>query len=610
MAPPLDRHDLHDHPWKRRSGLSFSALRLPRRSRRATYLCWAMIIFLIYLVLNSVTSWSHIPNPAGLHRPKEVIPIKFTALFNSLPHTKGGTRSLNRNVLFAAESLEAASKLAGIACEMADFRKSNVHFAFVGRDYMDIELFKELNGITNEVGGCKVMFHDARAESANRMTEDRLKIATKTGLRHLHEFIHPQIMLLSVDHEEEWFIETARQTTQQLQMQTIELPDNAANDLRWITRLDSGSIGGTYISYVNATSSRKKQWLISTLNSPAWNKPSFEIMIHADKHSGNLERLLKSLELAFYPTGHRPKSLTIILDPSAPLHAFTKSFLSDYSFPSSTRTFIRRPLLPALTTKETAMRFVESFYPVNDSTFLLILDTNVELSKWYFHYLLFTTLQYKYSIYKHTTNSLYGISLVEPTSFLNGTNPFPVPLGKSPFLYPVPSSNAALYFPKHWSEFHSFFSKNLQFPILEATATNKTGLISLTISKEVAESWSTPFISLIRARGYAMLYPSFPRDTLAILHTEQPSYTRSKYGFEKTLMDKNNLLNGLPDEDLPIYNRIPLLDWQGRPTLWDKLELDAFQYRRAISSCPDVSVPNYNFDAGDLFCDPKGDRLE
>lgn len=163
---------------------------------------------------------------------------------------KGGTRSLNRNVLFAAESLEAASKLAGIACEMANFRKNNVHFAFVGRAEMDIELFKELNGITHEVGGCKVIFHDARAEFANRMTEDRLKIAIRTGFRHLHNFIHPQMVLLSVDHEEEWFIEIAQKITKQLQMQTIELPENAANDLRWITRLDSGSVGGIYISYM------------------------------------------------------------------------------------------------------------------------------------------------------------------------------------------------------------------------------------------------------------------------------------------------------------------------------------------------------------------------
>lgn len=119
-----------------------------------------------------------------------------------------------------------------------------MHFAFVGRDDIDIELFKELNGITGGAGGCKVIFHNARAEFAKRMSEDRLKIAIRTGLRHLHDFIHPQVTLLSVDHEEEWFIETARKTARQLEMQILELPDNATNDLRWITRLDSGAIGG------------------------------------------------------------------------------------------------------------------------------------------------------------------------------------------------------------------------------------------------------------------------------------------------------------------------------------------------------------------------------
>lgn len=333
-------------------------------------------------------------------------------------------------------------------------------------------------------------------------------------------------------------------------------------------------------------------------------------MIHADKHSGNLERLLKSLESAFYPAGHVPKSLTIILDPSTPLHAFTKSFISGYKFPSPTRTYIRRPLLPALTAKDAAMRFVESFYPSNDDTFLLILDANVELSKWYFHYLLFTTLEYKYSIYQYqTTTSLYGISLEEPPSFLNGTKPFPINSGGSPFLYPAPSSRAALYFPRHWSEFHSFFSKNLQFPISEALISNKTGPIHLAMSKEVADSWPTPFINLIRAKGYVMLYPSFPRDALAIFHNEQPSYTRSKHGTEKSLMDKNNLLKDLPSEDLPTYNLIPLLDWWGRSMLWDKLELDALLYRRAISLCSEARVTKNNFDVEDLFCDADGNRL-
>lgn len=251
MAPPLDRHDLHDHLWKRRTGLSYSTFRLPRRSRRATYLCWAVIVFLLYLVLNSATtSWTYVPNPAGLYRQNEIIPINFPNLYDSLPHFRGGTRPFNRNILFVAESLEAASKLAGIACEMANFKRSYVHLAFVGRDNMDIELFKELNGISDEAEGCRVLFHDARAESANKMPKDRMKVAIRTSLRHLHDFIHPQAVLLSVDHEEEWFVDMARKTAQQLQMQTIELPGNAAVDFRWITKLDSGSIGGIYFSYI------------------------------------------------------------------------------------------------------------------------------------------------------------------------------------------------------------------------------------------------------------------------------------------------------------------------------------------------------------------------
>lgn len=334
-------------------------------------------------------------------------------------------------------------------------------------------------------------------------------------------------------------------------------------------------------------------------------------MIHADKHSGNLERLLKSLESAYYPAGHLPKSLTIILDPSTSLHAFTKSFISGYSFPSPTRTFIRWPLHPASSAKETAIRFVESFYPINDDTFLLVLDANVELSKWYFHYLLFTILEYRYSLFQRLkTTSLYGISLEVPPSFLNGTKPFPIPRGESsPFLYPAPSSRAALYFPKHWSEFHSYFSKTLRFPALGGTVANKTSPVHLTMSREIADSWSTPFINLIRARGYAMLYPSFPRNPLAIFHNEQPSYTRTKHGFEKTLMDKDSLLSDLPNQDLPAYYEMPLLDWWGRPMLWDKLELDTLRYRQAISSCPVFDTPQNNFDAGDLFCDENGKRL-
>lgn len=585
--PPLDRKDLHENPWKRRAGFTYSGFRFPRRSRRATYLCYALIICLLYLVLNSATtSWTHIPNPAGLYRPKEVIPINFLNLYETAPKAVGGSRSQNRNVLFAAESLEAASKLAVVACEMANFKRNNVHFALLGRDDIDIEVFKQLNGISAELGGCNVVFHDARAEMVGMMTEDRMKLAMRSGLRHLHEFIHPQAVFFSVEHEEEWFMDMARKIARQLHMQILELPSNTIDELRWITRLDSGSLG-------------------------AWETPSFEVVIHADKHSGNLERLLKSLQAAVYPFGHLPKSLTVVLDPSSPLHGFTKSFLSDYSFPSRTRTFIRRPTIPASSAEDTAKRFMESFYPSNDDTFLLVFDANVELSRWYFHYILWTTLEYKYSLYQRMrTSSLFGISLEEPPSFINGTKPFTTPSrGPSPFLYAVPSSRAALYFPQHWAEFHSYFSRTLQFPATGAAFTSQAGSTSLSMSKEISDTWSTSFIKLIRSRGYVMLYPSFPKEALAIVHNEVPSYTRAKHGFEKTLMDKNNVMRDLPAQALPVYNTISLVDWWGRPTQWDKLELDALRYRQATSSCPTSQVAGFSFDAGDLFCDENGKRL-
>ncbi|KAH0612691.1 uncharacterized protein H6S33_009071 [Morchella sextelata] len=550
--PPLDRRDLHEHPWKRRA----------------------------------VTTWTHIPNPAGLYRPKEIIPINFLNLYDTAPRAVGGSRFQNRNVLFAAESLEAASKLAVVACEMANFKRNNVHFALLGRDDIDIEVFKQLNGISTELGGCNVAFHDARAEMVSLMTKNRMKLAMRFGLRHLHEFIHPQAVFFSVEHEEEWFMDMARKTAGQLQMQMLELPSNTIDELRWITRLDSGSL-------------------------EAFRKPSFEIVIHADKHSGNLERLLKSLQTAAYPFGHHPKSLTVILDPSSPFHGFTKSFLSDYSFPSRTRTFIRRPINPASSAEDTAKRFMESFYPSNDDTFLLVLDANVELSKWYFHYILWTTLEYKYSLYqKLRTASLFGISLEEPPSFINGTKPFTTPSGEpSPFLYTAPSSRAALYFPQHWIEFHSYFSQSLLFPTMGAAFTNQTNLTRLTMSKEISDSWSTSFINLIRSRGYVMLYPSFHKEALAIVHNETPSYTRTKHGFEKTLMDKNNVMRDLPAQALPIYNTIALVDWWGRSMQWDKLELDALRYRQATSSCPTSLTAGFSFDAGDLFCDENGKRL-
>ncbi|KAL7273121.1 hypothetical protein RUND412_004042 [Rhizina undulata] len=582
MAPPLDRADLHDHPWKgRTSAFNF---RLPRRSRRATYACWAVVIFLLYLTLNSITSWPQVPSGViiaykDVPENEEMIPIRFPKLYSTLTRM-GSSRPRNRNVLFIAENLEAASKLAGIACEMAYFRRNIVHLALLGSDDIEIGMFKKINGLSESDEDCRVFFHDARAMDAGRMGKQRKKIAVRSALRHLRDFIHPQAVMVDVKREEEWFLEIVREKIKQLEMNTIELPEDAAGDLRWITRLDSAALN-------------------------AWHKPQFEIIVQANAHPGSLERLLKSIESAHYPSNaHKPTRLTIVLDPAVPFHQFTKSFLASYSFPSRTRISIRRPLAPA-PPSESAKKFVESFYPNNEDTSLLLLDANTELSKWYYHYILWTTLEYRYSGYQlHDSGALLGVSLLEPMEFMNGTAPFVSPTKDPLFLYPVPNNKAALFFPKHWSEFHSFYAHALNpNPPARANITSP----ALSLSPELQSSFLAPYLSLIRARGYVMLHHSFPRESLAIVHTEPSDEAPASNIKEKPLMERSSFLDALPDADLPLYGRIPILDFEGMQVGASVWKTRAMYYLQEISTCPS-SVHGMLAGNGveDIFCDEMG----
>ena len=85
-------------------------------------------------------------------------PIKFQKLAASLQKIAGtmGHRVANHNVLFAAASLESASLLLPIACEMARWRRNKVHFAFTGRDEIPMHMLLEMNSIQPE---CQVFWH-------------------------------------------------------------------------------------------------------------------------------------------------------------------------------------------------------------------------------------------------------------------------------------------------------------------------------------------------------------------------------------------------------------------------------------------------------------------
>ena len=85
-------------------------------------------------------------------------PIKFYKLASSLHSVArlGGQNQFNKNVLFAASNLKSASEIIPLACEMTRWDRNDVHFAIMGRDDMEIQEIKSLNGAVDD---CNVHWH-------------------------------------------------------------------------------------------------------------------------------------------------------------------------------------------------------------------------------------------------------------------------------------------------------------------------------------------------------------------------------------------------------------------------------------------------------------------
>lgn len=85
-------------------------------------------------------------------------PIKFYKLAVSLHGVAelAGYDGANKNVLFAASGLKSASELIPLACEMAKWKRNDVHFALMGRDDLEVAEIKKLNGVSSD---CNVHWH-------------------------------------------------------------------------------------------------------------------------------------------------------------------------------------------------------------------------------------------------------------------------------------------------------------------------------------------------------------------------------------------------------------------------------------------------------------------
>ncbi|KAI5785564.1 hypothetical protein DFH27DRAFT_576053 [Peziza echinospora] len=457
MSPAYDEF-AEKHARRPSAGNSRPLPRL-RRNRRTTIYIGTVIALVLYCIWGPITArlnpydgmdselgedafapWfgsKLAPGPLDGLQLSKYAPrhrLKLAKLFRSLTSSSAaGLRSWNQNVLFVAGDVVAARRLIVVACDMAINQQVQVHFALVGDFPATIEDLETANGIGEDSDSeCKITFHDATAGGGGPLGES-LGLLIDAGMAYIHRFLHPQVMIVDEESETPAFMKAVQAASWGLNIPIIELPSKAADNMRWMSKLDSGGLR-------------------------SWKKPKIEIYIRSDKHHGNLERLLKSLRGADY-FGILPARVTIEIAGTETLHPFTQDFIQNFGWPSRDRISIRYNILPPPPDPITqAVNHIQNFYPIDKDTSVLFLDPNVEVSPYYFHWLHYMTLEYRYSAYPQFGRQLlYGISLILPEDYVNGTEGFDAGLEQpTPFLYNVPNAVAALYFPEMWMKLHTY----------------------------------------------------------------------------------------------------------------------------------------------------------
>ena len=441
-------------------------------------------------------------------------PIKFYRLAMTLRAVArtGGSKTSNRNILYAASSLKSVANLIPMACQMAKVDRNYVHFAIFGRDPLPMEDILQINGVDKE--SCPAYFHDARGDYSEYSSDTRAEISVSGAMKHINDFIHPQAIIMDDSTLEElYFIRAMRKRSGEYGRALIEVPADRYEDFLWMSRLDSGSLS-------------------------SWFYPTIDILIHAPPgSSGGLIRLIKSLQNADY-TGLRAPRLSIELPND--VEPFARSYIEGLVWPPDKKasplktnalSLRHRIQTSRLTSEQASLRFVESFFPASTyNDHVLIFSPQAEVHPLYLHYLHYMVLEYRYSADNvEEADDLLGISLDVPTYFLNGSSGFEAPrvgdmepvedsgfdkfdkTEPAPFVYQAPSSTASLIFGDKWTTFHNFLSRRL-----ELAETGKSERHTKQVS-ETEPAWMEYLLELITARSWNMLHPAYP---MATVHSE------------------------------------------------------------------------------------------
>ncbi|KAJ5636207.1 uncharacterized protein N7484_009520 [Penicillium longicatenatum] len=527
--------------------------------------------------------------------------IKLYELASSLPPDKHSENMLSNAVLFAGSNLHSIADMLPLACRMAREQRNHVHLALFGKEEVSVEGIKQVNGIVDS--DCPIVWHDCRPDYAAQSTDDRLARSVKGGLGFIQTYIAPEVIITqSKDWEDSFFWGGLKRHLWEVGISHIALP-TTSTDLMWIASIDSTAL-------------------------KVWNDIRVDIVVHASQSAGSLIRLLRSLDAADY-LGFTPK-LTIELPPQIDQTDLLGQ-LKDLSQLKEQITLRRRIQPHFMDPVEASLRTVESFYPLNpEVSHVLMLAPNTEVAPSFYHYLKYSILAYKQSA-RSSSSKLLGISLELPsTKPTIKDEPFISPLSEvksgfiPSFLWQAPNSNAAMYFGDKWAEFHSFLSHRLDISDSKASIPSSEKLVSTRYP-----SFMEYLLEMMRAKGYYILYPSFPGTGASSLVTVHQDLSQSPEEFvhetkpgvsgDKDVDDIEMVPPGQKpnpeltimtlfdtfDQGLPDMETLPLLSFDGEQLTQEKYSQQTKEYsqqfRAHYGGCSS-NQEGAGFFPNDLFC--------
>lgn len=574
-----------------------------------------------YFISSSLLYRANIPSVAIPSKLKSASPSFCTSVkiqdihlstFNSvLPNVQDRQNFLQQQtdgrLVVLIDDVNNAAELLPLLCRLMNTQDKQLHIILANG--LEKPLFEDaleqMECIQNEEN--PTVIHDLTMAYNNGVNQATAVDSTSyiNPIVRLLEFLQPQVIIQVKSTENPYYFHSIQAAIKSQDVVPVYLDAQQIKHALWISDLSIEALRRKFIIFEVYTKLKADRRLY--LNTD-WNDIKIELVVITDRRSQSLARLLQSATEAHY-LGDEHIEIVIHMEQSADV--VTQDLVRSFEWKHGSKKIRHRirkgGLMPAI---------VESWYPSDNNNYGVLLEDDIELSPLFYAWSKYNILKYRYSpneenAYQH----MYGVSLYSPRNLEllpEGRRPFnPESVlensgysKRAPYASQVPCSWGAVYFPEHWREFHAYLTARL-------AKEEWKGYHNITTpgsrSHKWQKSWKKYFIELVYLRAYVMMYPNFENfESFSTNHLEFGTHvkengrTQSKVDqFMVPLMQRDTILNQLPNQRLPIFENLPLMDLWGNVRSIKEMDRIGSEWHQNISPCQ-RTVGTFN--PADLLC--------